>query len=87
MTNAPLDWLSELKTALMAKEEGEWEGISTSWDLQLDWEQRNLAQTIDMMIGHRSQVFIGNGVCVFPLFLLGETMADIWLMLVLEYDE
>lgn len=87
MTNAPLDWLSELKTALMAKEEGEWEGISTSWDLQLDWEQRNLAQTIDMMIGHRSQVFIGNGVCVFPLLFGRETMADIWLMLVLEYDE
>lgn len=63
MTNAPLDWLSELKTALMA-DDGGWEGISSSWDLKLDWEQRNLAQTVDMMIGHRAQVFIGNGVCV-----------------------
>ena len=67
MTNAPLDWLSELKTALRAKEEGKtWEGISTSWDLELNWEERNLAQTVDMMIGHRAQVFIGNGVCVIP---------------------
>ncbi|KII84728.1 hypothetical protein PLICRDRAFT_179075 [Plicaturopsis crispa FD-325 SS-3] len=59
MTNAPKDWIEEMKEALRA--DGEWEGIASSRDLKLNWEQRYVAQAVDMMVGQRAQVFVGNG--------------------------
>jgi hypothetical protein len=60
MTNGGSEWVDELKTAL--KKAHNWDQIASSADLRLSWEQKYVAQTVDMMIGQRAQVFIGNGV-------------------------
>lgn len=71
MTNAPAPWVEELKVAVSEMEwpedgEGDrfqrWEGVASSRELNLDWEQRYVAQTVDMVVGQRAQVFVGNGV-------------------------
>ncbi|KIJ54042.1 hypothetical protein M422DRAFT_154220 [Sphaerobolus stellatus SS14] len=58
MTNAKDDWLQPLITALKSKG---WESIVTSRDLVLDPEQTATGMAIDMDIGRRAAVFIGNG--------------------------
>ena len=76
MTNGNGELLQELKQALMddaerSKTPGEtndwefewtWEGISTSRDLELGWEEKPVGQVLDMYVGQRSELFIGNGV-------------------------
>ncbi|KZP18800.1 hypothetical protein FIBSPDRAFT_933213 [Athelia psychrophila] len=59
MTNGRAEWLGELKEALLAARA--WGSVASSRDLQLNWEQKYVAQTVDMMIGQRAGVFIGNG--------------------------
>jgi hypothetical protein len=61
MTNAGIPWLEDLVAAL--RKAHQWNQIASSRDLNLNWEQKYVAQTVDMMIGQRAQVFIGNGVC------------------------
>ena len=68
MTNGGLSWVNELKTAL--RKAHNWDQIASSSDLKLSREQKYVAQTVDMMIGQRAHVFIGNGVSV-PLFIIG----------------
>jgi hypothetical protein len=81
MTNGDRQLLEELKQALMDDAEhsklsnGEthrdwefdwtWEGISTSRDLELGWEETRVSQALDMYIAQRSELFIGNGVSHF----------------------
>lgn len=60
MTNGKDPWLSELKEAL--HKSGKWEQISSSRELQVSWEQKYVAQSIDMVVGQRADVLIGNGV-------------------------
>ena len=60
MTNGKLDWVQELKDALFAM--GGWEKIASSRDMVITKEQKEVAQAVDMMIGERAQVIIGNGV-------------------------
>ena len=66
MTNGRPEWLQELKNALQedARKEGldEWEHIGTSRDLRLTREQKHNSQAVDMAVGQRAEVFIGNGV-------------------------
>lgn len=63
MTNGDREWLAALKHALNASHE--WDSIATSRDLALTWEQKFVSQSMDMLVGERAQVFIGNGVsCV-----------------------
>ncbi|KAJ6580798.1 hypothetical protein B0H19DRAFT_1251094 [Mycena capillaripes] len=38
-----------------------WDNIATSRDLVLTWEQRYIAQAVDMYIATRAEVFVGNG--------------------------
>ncbi|KAI0756207.1 hypothetical protein C8Q80DRAFT_15408 [Daedaleopsis nitida] len=38
-----------------------WENIASSRKLSLGWEQQLVAQSVDMLIGQRAQVIIGNG--------------------------
>jgi len=59
MTNGKDPWLSELKEAL--HKSGKWKQISSSRELRLSWEMKYVVQTIDMVIGQRADVFIGNG--------------------------
>ena len=61
MTNAPHEWITELKKAIAKA--SFWDQITSSRDLDLNWEQKYVAQAVDMLIGQRAQVFIGNGVC------------------------
>ena len=63
MTNGSPEWVEELKKALM--KDYPWKQISSSWQMQVNWEQMFTAQAVDMMIGQRADVFIGNGVRVY----------------------
>ena len=66
MTNGDKEWLAEVRAALMKAYK--WEHIATSRDMVLTPEQKYTSHTMDMLIGERAQVFIGNGVCTsdFP---------------------
>ena len=68
MTNADRKWLDNLKDRLF--EEG-WLTVISSNELILDAEQTTVAMSVDMDIGRRAAVFIGNGVrylrlCHYP---------------------
>lgn len=60
MTNGSPEWIEELRDALMM--DHPWEQIASSLQMQVSWEQKFVAQAVDMMIGQRADVFIGNGV-------------------------
>ena len=64
MTNAKKRWAEELKGALRRMDG--WDRIATSRDLVLSKEQKYVAQAVDMLIGQRAQVLIGNGVGARP---------------------
>ncbi|KAF9219945.1 hypothetical protein BS17DRAFT_788327 [Gyrodon lividus] len=59
MTNGDVEWLKQLKEALM--EVKKWNAVVSSRDLRLGWEAKHVSQTVDMLVGQRAQVFIGNG--------------------------
>ncbi|KAH9830479.1 uncharacterized protein C8Q71DRAFT_367854 [Rhodofomes roseus] len=59
MTNGAKEWVDELKAALFAM--GGLERVTGSRDVLLNWEQKYVAQAVDMLIGQRAQVLIGNG--------------------------
>ncbi|KAG1817145.1 uncharacterized protein BJ212DRAFT_1351237 [Suillus subaureus] len=59
MTNGDVEWLQQLREALMQVKK--WDAVATSRDLKLSWEARPVAQAVDMLIGQRAQVLIGNG--------------------------
>ena len=60
MTNGSPEWIEELREALMR--DHPWEQIASSLQMKVSWEQKFVAQAVDMMIGQRADVFIGNGV-------------------------
>jgi len=60
MTNGPASWVGELKAALA--QGMSWDRISSSRDLKTTWEEKYVAQALDMYVAQRAQVFIGNGV-------------------------
>ena len=60
MTNGKREWVAKLKEALHTADH--WDSIASSRDLELNNEQRYIAQAADMLIGQRADVFIGNGV-------------------------
>ncbi|EJD41667.1 hypothetical protein AURDEDRAFT_90117 [Auricularia subglabra TFB-10046 SS5] len=58
MTNGAPTWVAELKAALTM--DG-WEIIVSSAELKLDDEQTDVSMAVDMEIGRRAAVFVGNG--------------------------
>ena len=70
MTNAEPDFLTSLLAALYshASPAGRWEGITSGTDLELSLAQSYVEQAVDMAIGERAGVFIGNGVSVTLYF-------------------
>ena len=64
MTNGKADWIEEVKEALMTVKQ--WNSIVSSRELVANREQEYVKQVIDMLIGLRSQVIIGNGVSLLP---------------------
>ena len=69
MTNGAPEWVALLKQALAAT--GHYKHVASSRDLVLSWEQKYVAQAVDMLVGQRAQVFIGNGVRVRPSSVSG----------------
>ena len=67
MTNGDKVWLEELKAAL--REAYPWERIATSRDTVLTDEQKYVAQSMDMLVGERAQMYIGNGVSLASFHL------------------
>lgn len=67
MTNGKKKWVQKLKKALM--ETGRWDRVASSRDLKLTKAQKHVAQAVDMLIGQRAQVLIGNGVRLLCPFL------------------
>ncbi|EIW79021.1 hypothetical protein CONPUDRAFT_126793 [Coniophora puteana RWD-64-598 SS2] len=63
MTNGAMEWVDELKQAVQRATSGSqpWDSIASSRDLKLTWEQKYVAQSVDMYIAERAQVLIGNG--------------------------
>ncbi|KIK58300.1 hypothetical protein GYMLUDRAFT_75051 [Collybiopsis luxurians FD-317 M1] len=68
MTNGKPPFLADLRAALEADTQSSskyqlppWESIHTSRDLELGWEERYVAQTIDIYVAQRAEVFVGNG--------------------------
>ncbi|KAH9917019.1 uncharacterized protein B0H18DRAFT_884210 [Fomitopsis serialis] len=59
MTNAPGEWVDELREAVRAT--GGWRTVASSRELEVNWEQRFVKQAVDMLIGQRAEVFVGNG--------------------------
>ncbi|KAH9830478.1 uncharacterized protein C8Q71DRAFT_862489 [Rhodofomes roseus] len=59
MTNGPAKWIDQLKRALLKK--GGWDGVASSRDVAVNKEQKYVEQAVDMLIGQRAQVFVGNG--------------------------
>lgn len=59
MSNDRTEWLDDLKASL--RNDG-WGQIVTSRDLHFNAEQKEVGVAVDMDIGRRSAVFIGNGV-------------------------
>ncbi|KAJ7024495.1 hypothetical protein C8F04DRAFT_1131254 [Mycena alexandri] len=60
MTNAPRPWLVDLKGNLSTARH--WpDGVGTSRDLELSWEEKFVAEAVDMYVGQRAEKFIGNG--------------------------
>ncbi|KAI0322857.1 hypothetical protein OF83DRAFT_267416 [Amylostereum chailletii] len=59
LTNAKRDWLDELDGKFRAK--AVWKSITTSRDMEVTWEQKFVAQSMDMLIATRAEVFVGNG--------------------------
>ena len=64
MTNGDPKWLEQLKVAIVGMRGG-WDSVTTNRDLVFTPEQKYIAQAVDMAIGSRAQVFIGNGVRFF----------------------
>lgn len=69
MTNAPEEWIAEAKAALRTMDGPAWKSIASSRDLVVTPEQRDVKQAVDMLIGQRAQVFVGNGVSGGTAFL------------------
>lgn len=70
MSNDRTEWIEELKRAF---ERDGWRRVVMSRDLKLNPQQKDVSVAVDMEIGMRSAVFIGNGVsrtfCRFTFLL------------------
>ena len=87
MTNGAVPWVEELKAAL--RDLGNFKHVASSRDLVLNWEQKYVAQAMDMLVGQRAQVFIGNGVrpsLFFIVFGVASCLADWLVLLVVKFD-
>ena len=59
LTNDASEWLSEVKKIM--KNDG-WRVVTTSRDLKLNQEAKDVSMAVDMEIARKASVFIGNGV-------------------------
>lgn len=65
MSNGKKEWLNDLKIELFREAKQQkwtWRTVSSSRDLRLTWEQKYVSQGVDMYVGVRAGVMVGNGV-------------------------
>jgi hypothetical protein len=73
MSNGKADWLEGIKKELMEDAEQSahshewefvwsWEDIGHSRDIIAGWEEKRVLQLVDMYVGQRAELFVGNGV-------------------------
>ncbi|EIW63861.1 uncharacterized protein TRAVEDRAFT_111583 [Trametes versicolor FP-101664 SS1] len=74
MTNGDGVFIAELRTALGRDQD--WKMITSSRDLSLNWEQKYVAQAVDMLVGQRAQVLIGNGFSTMTSNIVTMRMAN-----------
>ncbi|KAI0778930.1 hypothetical protein BD413DRAFT_466728 [Trametes elegans] len=74
MTNADREFIKALKTALWRDQP--WEMLASSRDVVLNWEQTFVAQALDMLVGQRAQVFVGNGFSTLTANVVTMRMAN-----------
>lgn len=84
MSNDQTPWLDSLKETL--KNDG-WKHIVTSRDLRLTSEQQDVSVAVDMDIGRRSAVFIGNGVSIPVVLFHCPTFLTVRLIVVLLHKQ
>ena len=60
MTDGESAYVARLKRALW--DAAEWDSVSSTQDLVLNWEQRSVSEAVDALVAQRAHVFIGNGV-------------------------
>lgn len=73
MSNDGTEWLDDLKELL--RKDG-WGRIVTGRDLKLNAEQKDVGVAVDMDIGRRSAVFIGNGWSSFTSNVVHRRLVD-----------
>lgn len=73
LTNGDVAWLEELKAKL--RELDSWDVVLTSRDISLTFEQKYVAQAVDMAIAERAAVFIGNGVSFITFCFLSVSIS------------
>jgi hypothetical protein len=61
MTNAEQDWIDEFKSSLIRLGKRPWKNIVSTKELVLDVEQTGVNMAVDMEIGRKASVYIGNG--------------------------
>ncbi|KAI0332570.1 hypothetical protein GY45DRAFT_1320769 [Cubamyces sp. BRFM 1775] len=74
MSNGDRQWLQELKTAL--NRDARWDLITSSRDMVLNHEQKYVAQAVDMLVGQRAQLFVGNGFSTLSSNIVTMRMAN-----------
>lgn len=86
MSNGNKAWLSEVRKQLKkdAKRSAysdqwefvwSWEDIGNSRDLVAGWEEKPVLQHLDMYVGQRAELFVGNGV--------SKTLSDLCIMMLI----
>jgi hypothetical protein len=76
MSNGKKEWLDEVKKELIkdarkSTYNGEWEfawsweDIGNSREISFGWEEKPVLQVMDMYVGQRAELFVGNGVSEF----------------------
>ena len=85
LTNDESEWLTEVKKDM--KNEG-WRVVTTSRDLKLNSEAKEVSMAVDMEIARKASVFIGNGVSC-QMFLQDDFVTDsiVRSVLVVIHDE
>ncbi|KAF8910488.1 hypothetical protein CPB84DRAFT_1842499 [Gymnopilus junonius] len=73
LTNDKSGWVDQLKEVF--KRHG-WRTIVTTWDLELDAEQKDVGMGVDMDIARRAAVFIGNGWSSFTSNIVHRRLVD-----------
>lgn len=72
-SNEGEEWIGELRKKLVASG---WESVTSTFDLDLTWEESGVDNAIDMELASRGQVFVGNGFSSFTSTVVRLRLVD-----------